>query len=661
MSSDSGLVAGTTAPAAMFQQTTDGWEQIGEDLTGDAGSVLDVTEYDGGTHVAVTTSQREQTGVGQVFARDADGWTKIGDELNNEVMSLEVFQDELYAVTSGASGEIYQYVEDNSWDKIISKPDWNGFAASQIFDDKLFVGDALHDVFGYFDGEQFVFEADQGGSCIFSFEVHDDKLFSGAYSGLVYERSGDSWPVDIDVGYEDVFEMESHDGDLFLGLSDGKLIDYDVEAGTTEVVNEFSDSVVGLVSDGSDLIVGTGANAAQYGSYIVDGTADTFRVLLDGTVELLTDTEDFGGAVQVTTNQPVQRRNGAYTRSATALSYIPGLDEDASRGGNRNDSAIPDWVDGWFHGDEHADGLEESLTGDDGALAQDKDPPEYNESKFDDYQYGGDDDFPHVRVINDIEVTVESSDDETMDNYTATSTSNSSPITLEGESGEGNPIRDNVSHWYKNHPDIDEPWEYASPDGKAFEDTKEIEVNGVEGVRVSQIYGGGDIYLQIMESKLFNLGNAAFIDALFPQGAGEYNVGLLLSFLTDLPKMYTFLELTVMADGSSTAHIWDAGPYPRHALYVGETKSDATKRGHTDFERGDEWEANQISNPRFNNWSIDAQTPGHSPFAPGGETSYRWVSGDIDSKVTHIKEGNELTADELQDSDTLGDPFVPSF
>lgn len=673
--SSTGILAGTTTPAAMFQRTSDGWEQVGDDLTGSDGSVLDVVSYDGGTFAGVTTHMAEETGTGQVFALDGDGWTKVGDGLNHEVTSLEVFEGDLYAVTSGTSGELYRYLADSEWSKVLSKPDWNGFAASQVFDGKLFVGDALHDVFGYFDGDQFVFEADNGGSCVFSFEVHLGQLYAGAYSGLVYARSEGGWPVEVDAGDSSVLELFSHDGLLHLGMSNGDLLRYDDAAGATELVHQFDESVVGITSLDGDLIVGTGANAAQYGSYLRDGSAATYRVLSSGDVESLTDGQNFGGAVQVAADVDAASRSTEQSRSATALTYIPGYDEDKSKGGDRYAAAMPDWVDGYFHGDEHAadfSGEEHSGHLDDDlsdATSQDKDLPEYNEDTYEDDKYGGSDDFPYYRVKNTLSLVVQTSDGETVDSWNKRrAKGESAPITLEGEEGEGNLIR-GLDQWYKDHPDISDPWDYQAPSGERLFQERKVTVEGIEGVQLLQAYGGSDIYLDIMQSKLLELDRKEFLDAIREASPGEnsveseifesaYEPAKVFAHLVDLPKMYTFVELTVMADGSSVTRLWDAGPYPRHALYVGETTADATKVESTDFDVGEEWRPNQNFNKRFFQWSIEAQTH-RSPYGPAGPMAYAShvvLNGPL---ITDIEVGETLTKSEIQESLSLEFPFGP--
>lgn len=616
-----GLLA-ASRPAEIYECTAEGLEQVGDALTDDEGAVLDTTDFDGTTYVGTTSHQGWQQGVGEVYTFDGDAWQAIGQNLNSEVTALQEYRDDLYAVTSGDDGEIYRFDGEHDWTRVVHEPDWEGFTASIIYEDRLFVGDGLHDVFGFYDGTGFHLEADKGGSCIYDFVEHNEHLLAGAYSGLVYRRGDQDWPVEVDVGIDDVFELESHDGTLYMGMEGGDLLEYDMDTGDWETVAQFENSVSSLISEGEELLVGVGSNAAQYGSWLDEGVAGAYRVDEGGVVEEIPGVNDVAGAIQqFVDSDGVEASGGTHSTHATALTYIPGHSENAEEGGSMFDCAIPDWVE-WFHGDVHPDGLEQRL---EDATAQDKYLAEYAGEEYAEYEFGGGDGFPHYRVKNSIDVTVESADGQTVDDYDVSESHDLAPITLEGEtladgSTEWNPIRDEVPHWFEENDRFGEPWDYqkSTPKGEWYAE-EPVSVDGVQGVRASYIVGGSDDYLDVMRERLFAMGEAAFLAAMNL----EARAGLaLIQLLSNLPVMYTFVEVTLMADGSSLARIWDGGLYPRHALYTGSDEAGAEKRGHSNFEEGEHWRPNQFMPDRFFAWGQEKQIPGASPYAPGGKYVY---------------------------------------
>lgn len=97
--------------------------------------------------------------------------------------------------------------------------------------------------------------------------------------------------------------------------------------------------------------------------------------------------------------------------------------------------------------------------------------------------------------------------------------------------------------------------------------------------------------------------------------------------------MYTFLELLVMADGTTLTRAWDTSPYPHHFLYVdgaraGEEMDNGLERGTGLREDGSvkdgNWVRNQDQNrERFSPWVQQAYKPaGIEPFSPHSPLAY---------------------------------------
>lgn len=361
------------------------------------------------------------------------------------------------------------------------------------------------------------------------------------------------------------------------------------------------------------------------------------------------------------------------TGAATALTFIPG--ESEAFGDSRN-SAIPDFVDRMFHGDhriELPDDLGDAL--DDDKLLPEFDGPEFDRARF-----------PTHRVRNTIEIEFETDGNEIdlpgnldeLDEIPNVSFDDRelSPVTLEGEEGDENPLL-NVPEWFEDDPRIDEPWQYETSDPAGVWNALEaIEVDGVEGIRASQIFGADDVYVRIMAERyasyLFKVDfyRDLGVDPTDPENVVLDQVLLVTMLVEQIPKMYTFLELAVMADGSTVAALWDGSPYPRQVLYVGPSADEGTKVGHSDFEKGDEWEPNQLTNDLFDAWGIEGGITAATPFVDPIRTPILssladhpyengWNTGVQPHPMVdvEVQEGDELTESALLDA--ISEPLFP--
>lgn|GEM_PF-2956182 len=336
------------------------------------------------------------------------------------------------------------------------------------------------------------------------------------------------------------------------------------------------------------------------------------------------------------------------TGSATTLSLIPGGSEHSAAGGDDLDSAMPDYwgkgLDAWFLGDQR-----ESLPTDlDDALAARKTFPEYPGEEFRAY-----------RLKNHLEVHFPSSDGQRIDDWDAVTVTldEHDPVwvCVEGETdhGEDNAMRTLIEDppsefwdWFDGREKArahrirydDDIVEREGGDGDddgyepRSEDVNRVAVDGpdgetVEGVRVSAIVGGQDTYVRKL-NELFYRDPVRF-QVEFPDNGPED----VPSYIRTPPTVYTFLDLIVLADGTTQARTWDASPYPLHVFYVNGTQPEG---GMTNgLERGTDerldgsvedgnWLRNQEMNrERFVPWATQAYLPtGTEPFSPHSPLAY---------------------------------------
>ena len=323
--------------------------------------------------------------------------------------------------------------------------------------------------------------------------------------------------------------------------------------------------------------------------------------------------------------------------SATTITLLPGHSEDSANGGGALNSAMPDYsgkcLDAWFVADQVTD-LPDDLRE---VLEMRKHLPEYDEG------------LRQYRMKNRVELSFGTPDGRTVgeSSVSVKTNANEKPpfVGVEGQSGEENLVRDIIERddldWFGGKTKL-----RADVAGKRFESgAVRAEIDGVEGVRASVLLGGSDTYIEIMREKFYELGPVEFLEVT---GMG---VEVVPAFIVQPPTMYTFLELAAMADGTTLARVWDASRYPKHYLYVDETKRDETEFAEGSRASGGEWRPNENANERFSQWTLEEQDF-RSPFSPHTKSAYEQYLDYVTSfgphpAMTYGEDGEELTADEL--------------
>jgi hypothetical protein len=297
----------------------------------------------------------------------------------------------------------------------------------------------------------------------------------------------------------------------------------------------------------------------------------------------------------IPTDPPGQNRA---TGSATTITLLPGGNEQTNDGadnrcedhndscddgGDKLDSSIPDYwgsgLDAWFLADKR-----ESLPEDrDDALALTKTFPEY-----------GDETFRAHRAKNHITISFPT------ENGTAIADWDDVKIeTRRGEppyvavEGEDNAMRRLIDDPPNEHWEWFEGRDKAKANTTIFDyviddsgsspgprsvDINKVSVGGVEGVRASAILGGTDAYINELNSVYNDVGAAKFM-LDFPGQIDD-----IPSYIVAPTTFYTFLDLIVMADGTTVARVWDTSPYPQHFLYLQGTK--LAKHADNGFKKG---------------------------------------------------------------------------
>jgi hypothetical protein len=326
---------------------------------------------------------------------------------------------------------------------------------------------------------------------------------------------------------------------------------------------------------------------------------------------------------------------------ANVVTSIPGYDENE----NYRHSAIPVYLDEWFHGDfdtVREQNLPNAITT--------KNLEEYTQS------------FPDYRINSVIEISFDTSDNQTVSNPNVTMTDTDdteptgsgspggvSPITLEGASDEEpNPFR--------NEYDYDGSQNYLNATVKGYKADPQvvgpIGDNDIEGVRASLILGGSDPYVEKAKSR------GEFYDILRTEDDLISAATVAHYFAT--PSFYSFLDFIFMADGTKLVRVWDASVYPAHALYVGEEKKDQNP-----FREGTEWtkDGSLSEQNAFLHFADEATIPGYTPFDRSEVFRYEENFDALFAQGEHPimdweDDGSEITADTVRSA--LPDPLFPS-
>lgn len=309
-------------------------------------------------------------------------------------------------------------------------------------------------------------------------------------------------------------------------------------------------------------------------------------------------TVQFGAAVneenlkeQVPNPDPLQA--GGVHASVTTLQFIPGKEENVTRGGHplhsslmkvfndvgfqvgTYDLGVEPVIDSWLEADMRDDqliDLEEALK---------KKPGKYVD------EFGEDEAFNEYRLENGVEVFFETTDEGDVDPSTLEITFSESGTPEPADSsvslkGHENSMTVTADHDVNNIP-IDE-WHGGSHRERSkrkprwYEYDTDFEYDGVKGVRIVTISGG---YAGFVKEWSERVGDnaASFANTVFDWGVPNYiaklamvaappGMQVLVDFLSVVPNTYSFVDFIVLADGRRYARIWDASQYPSLATYV---------------------------------------------------------------------------------------------
>jgi hypothetical protein len=330
---------------------------------------------------------------------------------------------------------------------------------------------------------------------------------------------------------------------------------------------------------------------------------------------------------------------------ANAVTKIFGYSENSTDSYlNVRRSAIPDILDEWFHGDFKDDWSTdlESTTGS-------KQLDEYTSESFPEYRINSVIEIgfnTDGRTIPDSEYEVritDPADDKTSGGL--------APVTLEGEPEEpDNPFRNEFDHYDDGQPGQYLPANQKGPHRKhkgPQEVTVKKDGQSFDGVRGSIIFGGSDKYLEKLKDdgeKLASLTNHHISSALS-------------QFAAHLSPFYTFLDFAFIADGAKAVRVWDASPYPAHALYV-----DGDRKRQSTFRKGIEWTVDGpvLEHTAFHYFALEGLVPGYTPFGQGGSFGYRnfYTSGRGDHPVmVYAESGSSLSGGTVENE--LSNPLFP--
>ncbi len=329
------VYAGGSEPGVVYKYLGEtSWREVSQQL-GDA--VLCLCEYEGRLYAGTTFDTSEALGsqsslgaelsvskkqsslsralrstyIGQVWRYEGGTeWTQIVqvvdtnlvNHLDDEVCSLIVFKENLYAGTAWGAGRLYRYDGGTTWKKVIEytrreedpNTPWSGFRSLYVWNDIMYIGDIFLDYFGHYDGKNFTFDADLGGSCIWDYEVYDSNLYASAYQGRVHRSSdGNEWTTIR--GNQDYhsWELETFQGHLY--VTTGPYLErYDG--------NEFSHvwtepngyEIISMISTEDALILGVGKEVL----YPSSGVGKVYAYYGDGNDVNLISEPSMGSGIQ---------------------------------------------------------------------------------------------------------------------------------------------------------------------------------------------------------------------------------------------------------------------------------------------------------------------------------------------------------------------------
>lgn len=326
------------------------------------------------------------------------------------------------------------------------------------------------------------------------------------------------------------------------------------------------------------------------------------------------------------------------TGTANVVTSIFGYNENSSEtDGYARNSAIPVFLDEWFHGDNR----QEPWPNDRSNTLGSKSLEEYSDS------------FPNFRIKTAVEIGFDTTDGQTISDYEVQmedpnleDPSTLSPITLEGGSDEPyNPFRNEFDHYDDEYDGDYHPANAKGP--LTTQDTVTVDNDAgdpVDGVRGSIILGGNDPYLVKLKTDAVPLDDVTSEDV--PRAVNRY--------YDEIPSFYAFLDFVFMADGTKLVRVWDVSRYPGHALYVG-----GQYRDERSFQDGTEWTRDGIGQA-FAAFATESLVPGLTPFGDPGafgyEESFQLGFGKHPMMI-HRQDGTNLLAATVEDE--LSEPLFP--
>jgi len=269
-----GLVAGTSSPGKVYAYRGGStWEPISGEL---GFAVLDIIVYNGALYAGAMSSSSRYESVGRLYRYDGGpNWTLVGDNLDNQVSCLVVYKGKLYIGTSWNGGRLYRYDGPGRCVLVVDHRDpgnWRGFRSAYVWGDYLYLGDISYDIIGRYDGTKFEHIVHLGGSCIYDFVLYSNNLYAGAWYGSLYRSlNGTTWEKVTATGLEGshLWELEVFKYRLFMGFDSGKLQSFDGR--NVQTVWTAPTSIISMVTDGTQLYLGTGGEAGYRSSTSGEG------------------------------------------------------------------------------------------------------------------------------------------------------------------------------------------------------------------------------------------------------------------------------------------------------------------------------------------------------------------------------------------------------
>lgn len=297
--------------------------------------------------------------------------------------------------------------------------------------------------------------------------------------------------------------------------------------------------------------------------------------------------------------EPVTVQTNAVRASATTLQFIPGEEENPSRGGHplnsglmevfpqggsvsvdvfghQIDLPIDPVLDSWLGGDLR-NTIEPKL----------KDARKKTLGKYTDDAQGA---FRHYRFGNGITVSFETTDDggiikDTIEvrfsEEAPDGNSNDDPLIAFGdEKNSKSVLHDHEINgipwrkWYDG-----ENVRRSNRQRRYYKIDTDFDFDGVEGVRVTTVWGGyagfvGDLSRRVGHDtpdffkEIWDWNDITHLIAELALIAAPGRVQFLIDYLVVVPNTYSYIDFIVLADGRRYIRVWDASQYPSLATYV---------------------------------------------------------------------------------------------